>query len=113
MKTVTLSVADRDAVTARALEAFSGQAQGAQVSFASVGTLWKILAPKRWDILKAMTGAGPLSIRKVARLVNRDIKAVHRDIHLLLDAGVIERADTGKVEFPYDRVHVDFMLDAA
>ena len=30
--------------------------------------------------------------------------------HALLDAGVLERTEDGRVVFPYDAVHVDFML---
>jgi predicted transcriptional regulator len=67
----------------------------------------------RWNIIKTITGAGPLSIREIARRVERDVKAVHRDVHALLDAGVIERNAEGAIVFPYEAVHVDFMLQAA
>ena len=50
MKTVTLSVATRDAVTRRALDAFSGKRRGAHISFASADLLWKVLTAKRWEI---------------------------------------------------------------
>jgi len=113
MSTVTLSVASREDVTRRALAAFEGEAQGAHISFASVELLWQTLTTKRWEILKAMTGQGSLTIREVARRVERDVKAVHGDIHALLDAGVIERTDEGLVVFPYDAVHVDFIVKAA
>jgi predicted transcriptional regulator len=113
MTTVTLSVASREDVTRRALAAFEGKAQGAHISFASVELLWQTLTTKRWEILKAMTGQAPLTIREVARRVERDVKAVHGDIHTLLDAGVIERTDEGLVVFPYDAVHVDFIVKAA
>ncbi len=59
-----------------------------------------------------MTCAGVLSIREGARRVGRDVKAVHGDVHALLNAGVIDRRDGG-VEFRYDGVHVDFMLKTA
>ena len=112
MKTVTLSVASREDVTRRALAAFEGQTQGAHISFASVELLWKTLTRKRWELLRAMTGQGPLSIREAARRVDRDVKAVHGDIHALINAGILERTEDG-VEFPYDAVHVDFMLTKA
>lgn len=46
----------------------------------------------------------------VARRLDRDVKAVHADVHALLDAGVLERTEGGRIIFPYDAVHVDFML---
>lgn len=111
-KTVTLSVASRDDVTRRALAAFDGQVQGDHISFGSVDLLWRTLTKKRWELLRAMTGQGELTIREAARRVGRDVKAVHGDIHALLDAGVLRRTDGGVV-FPYDAVHVDFRLTAA
>jgi predicted transcriptional regulator len=113
MKTVTLSVASREDVTRRALAAFDGQPQGAHVSFASVDLLWRTLTRRRWELLQAMTGQGPMTIREAARRVGRDVKAVHGDVHALLDAGVLDRDNSGRIAFPYDAVHVDFMLTKA
>ena len=72
-----------------------------------------MLTAKRWDILQAMTGQGEMTIREIARRVDRDVKAVHGDVRALLVAGVLDRADSGRVIFPYDAVHVDFTLKAA
>ena len=112
MTTVTLSLASREDVTARALATFSGRPQGAHISFASAELLWRTLTRKRWDLLQAMAGRGPMSIREAARQVGRDVKAVHGDVSALVSAGLLERAED-KVVFPYTAVHVDFMLTAA
>lgn len=109
MNTVTLSVASREDVTRRALAALKGQKQAAHISFASAELLWKTLTRKRWELLHAMTGQGAMSIREAARRVGRDVKAVQGDIHVLINAGVLDRTEAG-VNFPYDAVHVDFML---
>lgn len=53
-----------------------------------------------------------MSIREAARRVGRDVKAVHGDVTALLNAGVLRRTEDG-IEFPYDAVHVDFVLKAA
>ena len=74
--------------------------------------LWRVLAPKRMEIVRVMTRAGPLTIRKVERRVDRDFNGVHSDVTLLLDAGILEQAESGGVEFPYDRVHVEFDMAA-
>jgi len=97
MKTVTLSVATRDAVTRRALDAFSGKRRGAHISFASADLLWKVLTAKRWELLKAMTGGGAMTLREAARRAERDVKAVHGDVHALLAAGVLRRNVTEKL----------------
>ena len=51
--------------------------------------------------------------QKAARRVGRDIKAVHSDLTALRKAGVVDRAESGRVEFPYETIKVEFMLRAA
>jgi predicted transcriptional regulator len=109
---VTLSLASRAEVSARLRRALAGEAAGPVISFASVELLWKVITPKRLDILRAMAGADALSIREVARRAGRDVKAVHGDVRALIDAGIVEETPAG-VRFPYDALHVDFTLDAA
>ena len=113
MKTVTLSVANRQAVKQRALDALSGKRRGAHISFASAELLWKVLTAKRWELLKAMAGGGAMTLREAARRAERDVKAVHGDVHALLAAGVLRKTADGRIEFPFDTVHVDFVLKAA
>lgn len=111
-QTVTLSVASRAEVSGRMRRALAGKDEGAFISFPSVDLLWKIITPKRLEILRALAGEEALSIREVARRVGRDVKAVHGDVRGLVDAGVVEETSAG-VRFGYRAVHVDFTLDAA
>jgi len=113
MKTVTIGISSVADAKKRMRRAFRGEAQGAFISFATAELLWKVITPKRWEVLRALTGAGPIAIRGIARRVDRDVKSVHGDIQALLTAGVVDRADDGRIVFPYDQVHVDFVLRAA
>ena len=87
--------------------------KSARISFATPELLWQVLTAKRWELLKALCGAGPVSIREAARRVGRDVKAVHGDVTALLNAGVLDRAAGGGIVFPFDAVKVEFMLEAA
>ena len=115
MKTVVLDVG----TSAEAAEDFiqtweTGQGDAsARISFATPELLWKVLTAKRWELLKALCGAGPVSIREAARRVGRDVKAVHGDVTALLNAGVLDRTESGGIEFPYQAVKVEFLLRAA
>ena len=109
---VTVGISSLDDAKERLAAAFRGERQESRISFLSVEQMWKTLNPKRTEILRAMTSQGTLSIREVARRVGRDVKAVHGDVQALLVAGVLEREGRGVV-FPYDGVHVDFMLGMA
>lgn len=115
MNTVILevrSLTDTLADAARAMK--SGRAEReARIGFATPELLWKVMTVKRWELLKAMCGAGSMSIREAARRVGRDVKAVHGDVVALLDAGVLSRAADGGVVFPFEAVKVEFMLEAA
>jgi predicted transcriptional regulator len=113
MRTVTLEIASREKISQRFLRAFEGEPQGDFISFESPELLFKVVAGKRWELLKVMTGAGPMTIREVARRMERDVKAVHGDVQVLLKAGILQKTEQGRIVFPYDAVHVDFMLRAA
>ena len=114
MNTVIVGVRGPD----ESLESFrrawkTGKAEAAaRIDFATPELLWKVLTSKRWEILKAMCGNGPMSIREIARRVDRDVKAVHGDVHALTLAGVLDKTEDGRTVFPYDAVHVDFVLKA-
>lgn len=115
MKTVTLDIrtpADAMADFAQAWKTGKPR-RSARISFASPELLWQVLTAKRWELLKTLCGAGPVSIREAARRAGRDVKAVHGDVTALLEAGVLTRSPDGKVEFPYDAVKVEFLLQAA
>ena len=114
MKTVILDVRSPEeamADTARVWKTGKPE-KSARISFASSELLWKVLTAKRWELLKALCGAGPVSIREAARRVGRDVKAVHGDVQALLNAGVLYK-EGSKIQFPFEAVHVDFMLKAA
>ncbi len=115
MKTLTLDVrSPADAMAEFAHSWKTGNAQrSARISFATPELLWKVLTEKRWEILKALCGAGPVSIRETARRVHRDVKAVHGDVTALLHAGVLSRTDEGRIVFPFEAVKVEFLLQAA
>jgi predicted transcriptional regulator len=115
MKTVTLDVqtpADAMADFARVWKTGKPQ-KSARISFATPELLWGVLTQKRWELLKALCGAGPVSIREAARRVGRDVKAVHGDVTALLNAGILDRTDDGHIVFPFEAVKVEFLLKAA
>ena len=112
MRTLTIDVrAPAEAMGDFASAWRSGKsARSARVSFSSPELLWKVLTAKRWELVKALCGAGPVSIREAARRVGRDVKAVHGDVTALLDAGLLERAEGGGIVLPYDAVKVEFVV---
>jgi predicted transcriptional regulator len=115
MKTVTLDVRPpADAMSDLVHAMRTGKPQrSARISFSTPELLWRVLTAKRWELLKAMRGAGEISIREAARRVGRDVKAVHTDITVLINAGLVDRTDSGAIVFPFDAIKVEFLLEAA
>ena len=115
MKTVVLEVRSPEKSMANFVQSWkTGKPErSARISFATPELLWQVLTAKRWELLKVLCGAGPISIREAARRVERDVKAVHSDITALLHAGVLDRAEGGGIVFPFEAVKVEFLLEAA
>jgi predicted transcriptional regulator len=115
MKTVILEVkSPKEAMEGFSQTWKSGKRQkAARISFATPELLWKVLTAKRWELLKTLCGAGPVSIRDAARRIKRDVKGVHGDVIALIEAGLLNRTEKGGVEFPYEAIKVEFLLEAA
>jgi predicted transcriptional regulator len=112
MATVTIGIASRDEVSARAISAMHGEQQGMFITFPTSELLLEILSGQRWLILAAMIGAGPLSLDEIGNRVSKGADVVRDDVTALLHAGVIEREGNDLMVFPYDEVRVDFILRA-
>ena len=115
MNTVVLevrSLADTLAEASRVMKMRRGERE-ARIAFATPELLWQVLTAKRWELLKVLCGAGRVSIREAARRVGRDVKAVHADVKALLEAGLVNRTPDGGVEFPFQAIKVEFVLQAA
>lgn len=113
MSTVILRVADLHTSLADFRRVWeSGRSEPEAITFASWDLMHKILSPKRLEIVRALCGREPMSIRELARRVGRDFKGVHTDVTALIGAGLIDQEDR-KICFPYDRIHVEFDIDAA
>ncbi|KAB2694594.1 hypothetical protein F9K79_19895 [Ochrobactrum sp. Kaboul] len=110
MKELKINVASQEAVISDILS--GNNANISVYSFPSYDDLHRTLTPKRIAIVDAMAGKGPLSMREIARLVGRDFKGVHTDITALVNIGLIDRDESGKVVLPFDELHIDISLHA-
>jgi predicted transcriptional regulator len=115
MKTVILEVRSAERSMANFAQSWKAgkPERAARIAFATPELLWQVLTAKRWELLKVLCGAGPVSIREAARRVERDVKAVYADVTALLNAGVLDRSEDGGIVFPFEAVKVEFLLEAA
>jgi predicted transcriptional regulator len=78
--------------------------------FDSLEELQRALAPTNVALLRTIVRESPASIRETARLVERDVKDVHRNLNELARLGLIEFDDDGHAKQPtvwYDHLQVD------
>ena len=92
-----------------------GEDQPAVISFRSVGELRKILTDRRIELLQVLVAADGAaeSIAALAADLDRDYSAVHDEVTLLADYGLLFVVDDGQSRrpyLPYDRVHLDVEL---
>lgn len=98
---------------ARRLDKGDRVQEQASISFESMEQLLKVLTPNRWVLLRALRVNGPGSIRALSHLLKRDYRGVHADVTALLDAGLIERSDSGKIAVPWSRITAEMAVDVA
>jgi predicted transcriptional regulator len=80
---------------------------GETLNFETPSAFFSRLTPNRWTMLTTLQGAAAVGVRELARRLNRDVKRVHEDAAALIDLGLVERGESGKLVCPYADIHVD------
>jgi len=106
---------DDDAVLQQAGKGFlnawkTGEEQDHVFSFSSPEQLFTVLTPKRWTLIETLQGLGPSTYRALAAALSRDVKRVHEDTAVLIEWGLVELNEDGRIHVPYDVIHADFDL---
>ena len=116
MTTATIRIQrDDDAALSEAAKGFaaawtSGDEQEHLFSFASPEQLFSVLTPKRWTLIETLQKLGPSTYRGLASALSRDVKRVHEDTVPLIEWGLVEINNEGRIHVPYDVIHADFDL---
>ena len=84
----------------------------AVLSFADLPLLVKNLTPARWELLKQLKKAGPLTIFALAKLLERDYKNVHTDVVQLAFLGLIQKTEENLVRVAWEAVRAELKLNA-
>ena len=88
----------------------TGEYQGEVFEFESPAALFRLLTPKRWELLVTLQDAGTCGVRELSRLLGRDVRRVHDDLSALQDASLVEKTDDGKLIVPFAEINADFVL---
>jgi predicted transcriptional regulator len=118
MRTATIHIrkASESVTAARAGFLAAWQSEnyaGEHFDFESPAALFRVLTPKRWDLIECLQKTGPLGVRALARALGRDVKRVHDDASAMIAVGMVEKTADGKLVVPFTEIRADFMLRAA
>jgi predicted transcriptional regulator len=83
------------------------------LNFATAAQLFNELTPARLALLEVLKGLGAVSIYALAKHLGRNYRNVHTDISKLLELGLVEKNEAGKVWVPWDEVQIRVTLGGA
>ncbi len=112
MKALTIDVATREQMNERFEEAMNGKATGDHLTFPSLEMFYKLMNPRRLQIIEAIQEWGPIGTRELARRMARDAGNLTRDLKLLRDWGIVEDSDHG-LTIPYDEIRLELVIGKA
>lgn len=98
---------------AKRIDAGDYTPQEAVVAFESADMFLSILTANRWRLLRALRKEGHSSIRHLAKVLERDYRGVHADVTALLNAGLIEKDEQGKIFCPYSKITAEMVFEDA
>jgi predicted transcriptional regulator len=87
--------------------------QTPSISFENAEHLFAVLSGNRWALLSRLRETGPSSIRALANALSRDYRGVHSDVTKLIEVGLVEKDESGKVLVPWSKITAEVSLDAA
>lgn len=95
-------------------KAESGEIEQLEVhlNFEDFAMLLSVLTPKRLELLRSLRQHGPLSVRALAKQLERDYKNVHAGASVLEEVGLIIRTEEGLLAVPWDIIDTHMQLVA-
>lgn len=107
------SNSDRIEETLRTIDAGDEPEPYFECTFHDSDQLHQVTRPKNLELLRTIAREEPAGIRETARLVDRDVRQVHRNLTELEELGLIEFETVGQSKRPsvwYDTIEVDLPL---
>ena len=82
--------------------------------FESMMSMWKNLTPRRMELVYYLSNnKKSMSIRQLARELERDYKDVHSDVKVLLPIDLVKKDRDGLISVPWDSIVINLSNTAA
>jgi predicted transcriptional regulator len=106
----------QEAARERAKRWEAGETVPEVINFEEPAQLRALLTERRLQLIEQLLAERPASIRDLAATLDRGVKEVNEDVHLLVDYGIVSLEQDGraKVPFvPYERIRIEIELAGA
>jgi predicted transcriptional regulator len=80
------------------------------LTFKNLELLLRILTPKRLELLTVLHQEGPMSIRALSKMLNRDYSNVHTDVKQLVFYGLIDKINDEQIIVPWEEIIAHFSV---
>jgi predicted transcriptional regulator len=117
-KHIHIGIEDADQGYERFVQAWRRAEAGARgesevhLNFEDFAMLLSVLTPKRLELLRWLRQHGPLSVRALAKQLERNYKNVHADVAALEEVDLIVRAKDDLLAAPWDVIDTHMRLVA-
>ena len=82
----------------------AGKSSASRLAFGTLGQLFSAITEKRLELVRYVGTHGALNTRRLAAALGRDYKNVHTDVQALVELGLIERDEHGRLSAPFDEI---------
>jgi len=82
-------------------------------NFENPAEIQRILTPKRLELIRSIMDDEPDSMQEVGENLDRGLREIHDDLHLLEGYGIVELRKEGRAKkpvIPYDRIKIEVEL---
>lgn len=92
----------------------AGKASTPKIAFGSLRELFSAITEKRLELVRFVATHEGLNTRQVAQQLERNYKNVHSDVAELVELGLLDKSDGGKLTAPFDEIVIHAVVrDAA
>ena len=84
--------------------AAGGKSGASRLAFGNLAQLFSAITEKRLELIRHIAAHDGLNIRKLAAELKRDYKNVYTDVRALVELGLIENSERGKLSAPFDEI---------
>jgi hypothetical protein len=109
--TITAGNEERTAIKACFETAVAeGVYRGEYMNFAAPALFFSRLNGNRWRILQSLIGAPEIGVQELAKGLGRGVRGGQDDTAVLIELGLIEGTEAGKLICPFVEIHVDMRI---